>query len=70
MTEPCCTVEYHDHDYVYRVYDRMGSLMCITHSRSVADQFLGMARLGITARLYYWLERWRWRVPKRYLDRL
>ncbi len=65
-----CSIEYQDQEPVYRVYDHTGALLCYTHSRRVAGQFLDMARQGISARLYYFLEYYNWRIPRRYLDRL
>ena len=70
VQEPYCTVEYLDQNYHYRVYDHQGSLMCFTQSRSVAQQFLDMANLGISARMYYFLEYYNWKIPRRFLDRL
>lgn len=70
MERPYCRIEYHDQEPVYRVYDQHGSLMCYTKSRRVAGQFLDMAHKGISARLYYFLEYYNWKIPKRYLDRL
>lgn len=68
--EPYCTVEYFDLNRWYRVYDHTGSLMVYTTSETVATEFLAMARRGISARLYRFLEYYHWRIPKRYLDRL
>lgn len=67
-TEPYCTVEYVNQNYHYRVYDYTGSMMVYTTNRTVADQFLQLAQQGISARVYYWLERWNYRVPKQYLN--
>jgi hypothetical protein len=67
--QPYCTVEYLNQSYTYRVYDRVGTLMCYTTSHTVAQQFLNMANQGISSRVYYWLERWNWRIPKQYTDR-
>ena len=68
--EPYCTVEYMDQLYYYRVYDRTGSIMIYTTNRTVAQQFLDMANLGISARLYRFLEYYNWQIPRRFLDRL
>lgn len=65
-----CSIEYQGSDPVYRVYDHTGALLCYTHSRSVAGQMLELAQKGISARLYYFLEYYNWKIPKRFLDRL
>lgn len=67
MERPYCTVEYINQNYQYRVYDHTGAIMVYTTNRTVAEQFLAMARKGISARVYYFLEYYNWKVPKRYL---
>lgn len=70
MERPYCTVEYINQNYHYRVYDHTGAIMVYTQSRTVAQQFLDMANQGISARVYYFLEYYNWKIPKRFLDRL
>ena len=70
MERPYCRIEYQDQEPVYTVYDHTGSLLCHTHSRTVAQQFLDMANKGISAKLYRFLEYYNWRIPKRFLDRI
>lgn len=69
-TQPYCQVDLIDLQQHYRVYDHRGSLMVATTSRAVAKQYLDLANQGISARVYYWLERWNYRVPRRYLEPL
>ncbi len=69
MQKPRLTVTYDDHCPTYTVYDRWGSIMIRTGSLRTADQFVKLAQKGISARVYYWLERWNYRVPKRFVDR-
>ena len=64
-----CSCEIKGVDITYTVYDRHGRVFVHTTSSAVAQQYLKMAQQGLTARLLYWLERWRWRVPREYLDR-
>lgn len=68
-SQPYCRIELKDHTMTYTVYDQWGLIMAHTTSRSVAQQFLALANKGISARVYYWLERWNWRVPRRLINR-
>ncbi len=67
---PCCTVHYVDHLPEYTVYDRFGSIMVRTGSLRVANQFLKLARRGISAQLYGLMEKWNYRIPRYIVDQL
>ncbi len=70
MLKSCCTVRYYDHCPEYTVYDRFGSIMVRTGSRRIANDYLELAHMGISAQLHYWLERWNYRIPKYIIDQL
>ncbi len=67
---PCCTIHYVDHLPEYTVYDRFGSIMIRTGSRSTASQFLKLAHKGISAELYGLMERWNYRIPRYIVDQI
>jgi hypothetical protein len=48
----------------YQVWDHRGSLFIVTTNRVIAEEYLQIARAGYSARVWYWLERWHWRVPR------
>ena len=70
MLKSCCTVHYVDQLPQYTVYDRFGSIMVRTGSLRVANQFLELARRGISAQLYGLLEKWNYRIPRYIADQI
>ena len=70
MLKSCCTVHYVDQLPQYTVYDRFGSIMVRTGSLRVANQFLELARRGISAQLYGLLEKWNYRIPRYIVDQI
>ncbi len=67
---PHCRIYYYEGLPHYVVYDRFGSVMALTESRSIAQQYLDLANRGISAQLHYWLERWNYRIPKYIYDQI
>ena len=68
MTRPYRRSEFVNLEYRYTVYDHTGAVMISTNNITTADQYLAMARKGISARVYYFLEYYNWQIPRRYLD--
>jgi len=68
MRKPFLRSEYTNLEYRYTVYDRTGAVMVSTTSITVANQYLDLARRGISARFYRFLEYYNGQIPKRYLD--
>ena len=70
MLKSCCTVHYVDQLPQYTVYDRFGSIMVRTGSLRVANQFLELARRGISAQLYGLMEKWNYRIPRYIVEQI
>ena len=70
MLKSCCTVHYVDQLPQYTVYDRFGSIMVRTGSLRVANQFLELARRGISAQLYGLMEKWNYMIPRYIVEQI
>lgn len=65
---PCCEISRGSLEVLYTVYDSRGSVMISTKNWDLADHYLTIAHLGITARLYLYLEQHNYRIPRSDLE--